>query len=233
MPRLPPGTLNYKFSFLDQNWKFIDEKIIRSPRTSAKVNEAIAKLESKTVDEYIIEHYENEIHKILNKEKVEIVDNIDHNIASNSTDSDDSKSLSNNGLSYYDAQEVAISLASIRMFYKERDFSSMFKPSINLSQLQEAPKLSSSPEKVTEKSIEKNTMKSNKTKAKPTEPLQSKSSKTSPRKATVIVKQVNDKLSNKLQVTNQLVRASEISKYFQEYTQEKGLRLPNFLGDQS
>lgn len=229
MSRLPPGTLNYKFSFLDQNWKFIDDKIIRSPRTSAKVNEAIAKLESKTVDEYIIEHYENEIHKILNKEKVEVVDNIDHNMASSSTDTDDSKSLSTNGLSYYDAQEVAISLASIRMFYKERDFSSMFKPSINLSQLQEAPKLSSSPEKV----IEKNTMKINKTKAKPTEPLQSKSSKTSPRKATVIVKQVNDKLSNKLSQTNQMVRASEISKYFQEYTQEKGLRTPNFLGDQS
>jgi len=167
----------------------------------------------------------------LNKEKDNIVDNVDQNIASNSTDTDDSKSLNNNGLSYYDAQEVAISLASIRMFYKERDFGSMFKPSINLSQLQEAPKLSSSPEKVIEKSIEKNNMKNNKTKAKPTEPLQSKSSKISPRKATANVKHVNDKLSNKLNQTNQLVRASEISKYFQEYTQEKGLRLPNFLED--
>ena len=169
----------------------------------------------------------------MNKEKVEIADDTDNNIASNSadTDTDDSKS-SINGLSYYDAQEVAISLASIRMFYKERDFGYMFKPSVNLSQLQEAPKLSSSPEKTTEKPTEKNIKKDNKTKAKPSEPLQSKSSKTSPRK-TVIVKQVHDKLNNKLNQTNQLVRASEISKYFKEYTEEKGLRLPTFLGDQS
>ena len=231
LPRLPLGTLNYKFPFIDQHWKFIDNKIIRSPRSSAKVAEAIAKIESKTIDEHIIDHYETEIQKILNKEKekdIKITDNIDDldddNNEKKAKVEDSGDESITNGLSYYDAQEVAISLASIRMFYKQRDFGYMFKPSVNLSQLQESPRLNLSPEKTNEKPIEnKKKSKNNKNSQAPSEPLQSKSSKkTSPRKMNI----QDGKLNQKLNQTNSLLRTSEISKYFKQFTEEKGLRTP-------
>lgn len=121
------------------------------------------------------------------------------------TQIDEDNNKITNGLTYYDAQEVAISLASIRMFYKQRDFGSMFKPSIDLSQMQESPRLDLSPEKRSDND------KMN-TKTKPTEPAQGKSSKSaSPRKTAtkdkinqkvnVTPRKINDKLDKKLNGT--------------------------------
>jgi hypothetical protein len=182
-----------------------------------------------------------EIQKILNKgnninpisDNNININNISKNISKNiSNDSTDDSEI--NGLSYYDAQEVAISLASIRMFYKQRDFGYMFKPSITLSEPQESSMLNVSPEKensiITQKKKNNNNIiksKNNVVKV-PSIPSNSKSSKSSPRKVTVYQ---HEKINQKIETTKNNVQSSEISRFFNEWIDEKGLRTPTYMQD--
>jgi hypothetical protein len=122
------------------------------------------------------------------------------------------------------------------MFYKQRDFGSMFKPSIILSEPQESSRLNLSPEKIEKENsvvtLKKN-VNVNKSKNSninvPSVPSHSKSSKSSPRKAPILF---SDKGKQKEDMKNNVnVAQSEIARYFNEWIDEKGHRKPLCLQD--